>query len=445
VIDWLAASRCLAALTERAEATSAVLREAVEAAPCFQNAPFPVAPLPLFAERSAVTAVVPAMESYLALIQKIIRLYCEHGEIRQWYGLGPSAEQLIGADRRLGDAVVVCRLDGYLEQGSEHLYLLENNADSPAGTLFSARINQLVREVLERAGVAEPGWSPLTFSAETALLDTLLGTLAGAGLSVSSPRVAVLQFTGRANRESGEMAEAFRAAGVDAFVADPRAVEVSGGRVSFGGERADICWNKVNTVGWRLEVESDPDLVRRWLAAVACDAFVNVNPFGARYVAESKFALALIREPRFESLFTQAERDLAATHLPWARRLFKDALAEDGTPLHADVLDHPSRYVIKEPYDIRGDGVTVGLIQSASDWQNAIARALDRQLVVQRYVRPTPYPVVRMGETPAVVAMPTSFDTYILGGAISGFGAKASLHARVNVFQGGQKLAVHVV
>jgi hypothetical protein len=60
-----------------------------------------------------------------------------------------------------------------------------------------------------------------------------------------------------------------------------------------------------------------------------------------------------------------------------------------------------------------------------------------------RYVAPTPYPTLQRGEPP-VVTMATSFDTYVLGGEARGFGAKASLAARVNVFQGGQKLAALV-
>jgi hypothetical protein len=52
--------------------------------------------------------------------------------------------------------------------------------------------------------------------------------------------------------------------------------------------------------------------------------------------------------------------------------------------------------------------------------------------------------VFQAGRTPPVVAMPVSFDTFVMNGRVCGFGAKGSLNARLNVFQGGQKLAVHV-
>ena len=40
--------------------------------------------------------------------------------------------------------------------------------------------------------------------------------------------------------------------------------------------------------------------------------------------------------------------------------------------------------------------------------------------------------------------MKVSLDTFVFGGRFIGFGAKASNNERVNVFQGGRKLAVRV-
>ncbi|HZB33777.1 MAG TPA: hypothetical protein VE465_26695 [Streptosporangiaceae bacterium] len=449
MIDWLTASRYAAALIERPDRVTAAVAEAVGNAPRFQNTSFPVSPLPLFTDSVATAGIVPALEAYVELLEKIVRRYREEPEIRQWYALGPAAEKLIAADRRLGDAVTVCRLDGYLEQGSERLRLLENNADAPAGTLFSPRVNHLVRDMLVRAGLEPPAWSRLSFADETALLDVLLGCLSAAGADGSAagdPQVAILQLAGRANHESHEMAELFRRSGIHAFVADPRQVRLADGKVRFGDRPADVCWNKVNTVAWRTAVESDPELVDRWAAVLSSGALVHVNSFAARYVAENKLALALPREPRFAQLFTEEERALADRLLPWARQLRKDAVGADGeTPLLEHVQDHPAQYVIKVPYDIRGDGVTIGREASRAEWERSVAGALENRLIVQRYVPPAAYPVLRLGETPRVVAMPVSLDTYLFRGKVAGFGSKASLNARLNVFQGGQKLALHVV
>jgi hypothetical protein len=338
--------------------------------------------------------------------------------------------------------VQVCRLDGYLEQGTERPVVLENNADAPAGSLFTSRINQLVADVLSRLGVDPGPASPLTYTGENSLLGVLALGAAQAGLDEPA-HVAILQPTGSITKESAEMTAAFSRSGVDAYIADPRDLEIRRGRVYFSGRPADACWNKINTAPWR-DLVADEDLCARWVRAVSDTSFLHVNPFGARYVAESKLSLALPQEPAFSGLFTPAERALAVRMLPWGRQVTTRARAADEvTCLHADLAEHPARYVLKQPYDIRGDGVTIGRAVGRGAWQDAIEAALAHGHLAQEHIAPTSYPT--LGEDTSVVAMPVSLDTFVLRGRARGFGSKASLNPRLNVFQGGQKLAVQVV
>jgi hypothetical protein len=444
MIDWPTALTYAAAVTGSPARTQAVVAEVLRTAPVFRNKEFPLSVLPVVIRHSAAVTYVRSAEAYVELLDKIVRLYVAEEEVRRWYGLDAAAEALVLADQRLGGDVAVCRLDGYLEQGTERPFLLENNADAPAGTLFTARINELVRCALDAAGVPTRALSPLTYAGEGSLLAALVDCVRRAGDSDPAD-VAILQPTGAANRESIETALALQGLGINAFVADPRTVEVSGPRVSFGGRPADVCWNKVNTASWRRLVGADPDVVQTWMRAVDATSFVHVNPFGARYVAENKLSLALPQEARFAHLFTAAERELAVRFLPWAARLTKESTAPEGAmSLYDDLLERPADYVLKEPYDIRGDGVSIGRSIGRDAWEKAAGRALAEHHLVQRYLPPASYPTLRAGD-PAVVSMPISMDTYVFNGRVHGFGSKASLNARVNVFQGGQKLAVHVV
>ncbi|MEU4746599.1 hypothetical protein AB0G02_39920, partial [Actinosynnema sp. NPDC023658] len=252
-----------------------------------------------------------------------------------------------------------------------------------------------------------------------------------------------LQPAGTPNVESVELVECLRAAGVDAFLADPRTIGVDGDRVRFDGRPADLCWNKVNTVSW-LAYCADPAFVDRWERAVRDTAVVHVNPFGARYVAENKLTLALVQQPEHADLFTAAERALVSELLPWARKLTPDAVDDDGGPLADRLLADPRGFVLKQHYDIRGDGVTIGHDCAPDAWRDAVAAGLRGGHLVQRRVVPTGYPVVEAGSD-QVHAMPISLDTYLLGGRVAGFGSKASRNAKINIFQGGQKLAVHVI
>ncbi|MFI1972830.1 hypothetical protein BLA24_31015 [Streptomyces cinnamoneus] len=456
MIDWHAAGAYVTALTGADAAGLELFHQRVARGPEFRNKEFPLSPLPLLLTEREAAAYARQLESYGRLLDRIVDLYRSKPAVRAWFSLGPTAEQLVLADTGLDGHVVVCRVDGYLTQGTETPVVLENNADAPAGTLFTARVNNTVHDGLDAMGVYDargvcgstavaPPLSPLTYTDEHALLAALRSCDARRG-GTGIEHLAVLQPAGGSNRESVLMAESFRTAGLDAYLADPRDLRLSHGRVFFGDKPADACWNKVNTTGWCALVEADEALAGRWLRAVSDTGFVNVNPFGARYVAENKLALALPQEPDFAALFTDGERALAATLLPWARRLAPGTPGRTSYALLTDeLLDQQHAYVLKEPYDIRGDGVTVGRAVSRSTWEKAVARGLAEGHLVQEYVAPVPYPVLRDGGTPAVVPMATSLDGYVMNGEFRGFGAKASLQARVNVFQGGQKLAVHVL
>ncbi|MEV6975932.1 hypothetical protein [Kitasatospora sp. NPDC093806] len=439
LIDWHTALDTAARLTGLGDRLAELTERAQRTAPAFRNRAFPLSPLPLYLRGEAVERTGRRLEEYVRLLEKVVLLHRGEKRVRDWYRLSRAAVELIDAEGERGPGIGVCRLDGYLEQGTERLRILENNADAPAGTLFTPRIHAAVRDVLRQAGVPGQEHHARTAPDDRALLDALLAGLPAARSGrTAEVRVAVLQPRGRANRESGEMAELFSAPGVEAFVADPRELRVVGGRVHARGGPVDACWNKINTVAWGTLVDEDPELVRTWVRILRDTDLVHLNSFGARYIAESKLTLAFLQEPEFADLFEDRERLPAEELLPWSRAL------RPGSEPDERLLAEQHRFVLKEPYDIRGDGVVVGRAASRAGWRATLAAAAERGGIVQEFVPPTAYPVVRTDGPVPVVAMPVSLDTYLIHGKVAFLGSKASLNARVNVFQGGQKLSVHV-
>jgi hypothetical protein len=443
MIDWPSTVSCAARLVSGADRTWRLLDEMSRDAPAYQNKDFPISPLPLVLRHSAAADWAATCESYVRLLTKLIRLFLTEEPVRRWYGLDEVAEALIVADGRSEQGVAVCRLDGYLERGTERPVLLENNADAPAGSMFTARINTMVMELLGRVGASPGKVSALTYTNEAALLDVLEDSAVRAG-HTPPLHIAILQPAGAATRESVEMAKAFSALGVDAYVADPRSLSISGERAFFAGKPTDVCWNKVNTAQWK-DLMTDTETADCWICAVSETSLVHVNSFGARYVVENKLSLALPQEPKFRHLFSDEELALVGRLLPWSRKVSRETAGlNEARPLLDDLWENQGQYVLKQPYDIRGDGVTVGHAVSRSAWTDAIEQALQHGHLAQCYVPPTTYPTLSL-TLPTMVSMPVSMDTYVLSGKVRGFGSKASLNARVNVFQGGQKLAVHVI
>ncbi|MGX7828205.1 hypothetical protein ACTG9Q_24250 [Actinokineospora sp. 24-640] len=432
MIDWVRQGRALALVAADPGRAQAIARTVAAVSPVHANKDFAVPPLPLFVERARVPGHAADVEGYARLLGRLLALFVEDRQVQAYFRLRPAELALCLAPARLSGRVWIARLDGYLAEDTLAPVVLENNADAPAGTLFTPRVNALVDTVY---GELDTAHRPGGFADDRVFVHALLAAAAEGGLDRDEVVLAVLQPRGAPNRESEELITRCQGLGVEAFLADPRDVQVDGERVSFAGRRATLAWNKVNTAGWRRLAA---DCESTWRAAL--DArFVHVNPFAARFVAESKLALACVQT--FAAKFSAEEQAVAARLLPWSAKL-----APDMTHPHveADVLahlaDHRGRYVIKEHYDIRGDGVTIGHAVSGTHWRQRLGQGVREGWVVQRYVPPARVPVP--DPTGRVVPMAVSLDSFLFAGRFHGFGAKAGQQAKVNVFQGGVKVAV---
>ncbi|WP_157856500.1 MULTISPECIES: hypothetical protein [Streptomyces] len=438
MIDWIRTGVTTAELARYPHRSLALTSERAEAGPPLRNRAFPLSPSSLFVEASRVADHVSRVEAYVALLDKVLALYRADAEVRAFFGLSAAAERLILACDAALDRVGVARIDGYVDAATGRVRFLENNADAPAGAVFTPRINAVVADVHRQLGLdgGDPG--AFAFRDDNAFAAHLLAYAERLGAPAEGLRVAVLQPRDAAGVEPVELVAQLNAHGATAFLADPRDIELVDGAVRFAGRPADLCWNKVNTVLWRGLVEDSADLVGRWCRALAHEGFLHVNSMGARYVAESKLALALVQDPRFADRFDAAERSLTAEVLPWSRAL----RGGSDLPSEAEIRARAMDFVLKEPYDIRGDGVLVGRATRGDVWGDAVADGAARGRLLQEYVAPLSCPV--LCEDGRTVPMAVSLDSFVWGGRFVGFGAKASTGDRVNVFQGGRKLSVRV-
>jgi hypothetical protein len=436
VIDAAAGERLLAALP--GELDDAEASRWIAGQPAFQNIAYPVALPPLVVDGRRLDEHRATVEAYVALLEKLIALYRGDREVRALFGLGPVADELIDAEGPPVREIRVCRLDGYVEQGTGRLQILENNADCPAGTLFTPRLNAIVRRLIG-ARAPRPRLPMDDGDPFTALL---AGEATGRGLEI-----AVLQLRGRSNRESHEVAAVLNAAGHRTSVVDPRELELTADGLVAAGRRLDVVWNKINTAAFCELVTEAPELVGRLAAAARHPGAPRmINSHGARHVAEAKTSLAVLHSAELAGRVTDDERALIARVVPWTVRLDRDAEVEyDGSrwPLATLTVERRAELVLKQRYDIRGDGVTIGRATPPDAWDAAIAAAWGTGAVLQRYVAPTRYPVRLLGGGPPA-ELNTSLDSFVFDGRLVGLGAKASARDKVNLFQGGSKLAVVV-
>ncbi len=417
----------------------------LEQQPAFQNTRYAFALNPLLISAGSVEGLRARVEAYVRLLEKVVLLYREEREVRDFFQLGSTAERLIDAEGLPPRSIWICRLDGYLAAEDQSLRILENNADSPAGTLFTPRLNRIVRTLL--APHLRDVWPVLPMDDSDPFPGALLTAYRESGGREERPFVAILQPRGKSNRESEELVASFQAHGLVAAVVDPRDAEPGDGGLVFSGRRISLVWNKINTVYWNGLVAEAPHIADRWGEALRSGMLVHVNSFGARYVAEAKTSLALLHELRFRERFTHDEQVLIDTLVPWTRRLERGAEVEfegERKELVSLLLERQADFVVKQQYDIRGDGVTIGRSTDPTQWRRVVEESCGTGSVAQRYIRPSTYEVALSREGRPVEAMKVSLDSFLFGGRLVGFGAKASMNDRVNLFQGGSKLSVIV-
>lgn len=443
-IDWKSTFDYLQRLFSDPAAGAGVLAERDRLAP-FQNRAHAGSCSPLLLDAGFSASVRAAVERYQALLIKLVALYKARPAVRAYFGLDADIERAI-LDEPALERVCIARFDGYVDARDGSYKILEHNADSPAGTYFTSRIGEVAGAMTAHV-LAGDGRQRLPLDDGRCFLDALLAEYADFRPDIQ-PAIAILQPRGEANRESLALAEHAHAQGYDARVADPRDLTFGPDGVRVGGTPIHLVWNKINVAQWAGLFGSDRQCLRDLALAARRGLVCHINAFAARHVLENKLSLAFFQEERFADCLTEEERALVRRLLPWGTKLEPGKrVAFDGRErdLRRLVLDHPARFVIKQHYDIRGDGVTIGRGAARREWADCVDTGFAQGHLVQEYVKPMTVPVVFHDAGFRVANLNFSLDSFVFRGRHVGFGSKASAQDKVNLFQGGTKIAVLTV
>lgn len=171
--------------------------------------------------------------------------------------------------------------------------------------------------------------------------------------------------------------------------------------------------------------------IGRWhafLDRVSSGKLRIANPLAGRWIGDNKLCLALLSDPRFAGMFTAAERDAVQRLIPYSRK------TGDGVEA-AELLADRAGWVVKGPYDTRGNSVYVGVEQDENQWRTVVRQAADGGWLAQRAI-----PAYRRHwhGTPCY----QDLSIVLLHGAWAGYTSRISENLRVNVAQGGGRQVV---
>jgi len=226
--------------------------------------------------------------------------------------------------------------------------------------------------------------------------------------------------------------------GIATVVGDPREIEQKGEVLSLKGEPVDVLYRDFQ-LEEVVSIKTHGGSVEGIESAFAKNQVVS-TVFGE---FDHKSLCELLSNPEFASYFTPQELRAARKHFPWTR-LILDRKTADPEGKEVDLIAHirenKDRLVLKPNRGYGGEGVVVGSAVSASAWEEALGKAVEkpRSWVVQEQVTISTAPMIVLEEKgrPKVEQRYVTLGVTATSRGVS-FVGRCSAQPVVNISQGG--------
>ena len=281
------------------------------------------------------------------------------------------------------EASPVSRLDAFFSPDDGKLRFTEYNAETPAGSGYNDALTDLflalpiMREFRTRFAV-----SPLP--ARHNVLHSLLKAYQRFSGGRTKPTIGILDW-----KEVPTMSEFrlyrdyFQSVGITCVIGDPREVEYRGGALYSDGVKIDLIYKRVLINELIAEGGLDHPMVR----AVRDGAVCMTNPFRCK-ILHKKASLAVLSDERNDALFSAAEREVIAEHVPWTRIVEERKTVLDGRTIDLIpfIAGNKDRLVLKPNDDYGGAGVVLGWEVDATQWGVELTKAIGHPYIVQQRI-----------------------------------------------------------
>ena len=355
---------------------------------------------------------------------------------RAQFRLADWEERLIRHDPGFREPSPTSRVDAFVMDEAGTMAVTEYNAETPAGAgyndaLVASFADLPIMRLFNRRYEAVP------LLARHGVLHVLLDAYEEWAGRRELPRIAIVDWPEVPTRSEFVLfQEYFAAVGMQAVIADPRAMEFRGGRLYAEGGAVDLVYKRVLLAELIERCGAETPL----LQAVAARAVCMVNPPRCK-ILHKKASLAVLTDERNRSLFTSEERESITAHIPWTRVMEERRTEHDGqaVDLVPFVLASRSRLVLKPNDDYGGAGIVLGWEADDAAWERAVANALASPYIVQERVAipSEPYPSVVEGRAVFAERMMDTAPFVCHGDYAEGCLTRLSTAALLNVTAGG--------
>jgi hypothetical protein len=397
-----------------------------------------------------------AAEALAAAGERVVRAALETPALFDALGMRGAEARLARIDPGYRTACTASRVDAFLLPDA--LHFAEYNGESPAGPGYTQRLCELFDALPVMARFRERHRVRFHRTID-ALLEALVASYREWGGREAAPTIAIVDWHGLPTWTEFEiLAAAFTAAGVPTVVSDPRDLEFrSGALIATPADapgptpqdpvRVDLVYRRVLI----NDIVDRPDECAALVAAYEARAACVANTFQCK-IPHKKAFFAVLTEPAHAGLFTEAEREVIAAHVPWTRVLREGRTEKDGRS--DGLLDiarrERERLVLKPNDEYGGKGVRLGWETPEGEWLSALDAALayppGTWVVQERIpVRREVFPQFDATGNVEMRDMLVDFAPYLFRGRMKGYLTRLSATGLANVTSGGGQVPAFVI
>ncbi len=311
-------------------------------------------------------------------------LCMENADLRAQLVLDEYEEALIDIDKGAKAPWSSSRLDTFYIVENRTLKCVEYNAETPAGIGYGDVLGEVFAQ-LEPMKRFQERYHIQFMPALGNLLASILRAYKDWGGTESSPQMAILDWREVPTLNEHEICRlSFANGGINARLADPRALEYHDGHLWIDDFRIDIVYKRV----LYHELFEVLGMDNPFVQAIRDRKVFTTNSISAKLLAK-KASLAFLSDEQNQHLFTAEMRDAIQAHIPWTRLVKERKTTCDGqeVDLVEYVLANREKLVLKPNDDYGGHGVVIGWEASQEGWEAALKQALVTPHVVQERVQ----------------------------------------------------------
>jgi hypothetical protein len=332
------------------------------------------------------------------------------------------------------------RLDAFVY--GDQIKFIEYNAENPSSLTDQTGLNQVLFEIRALQLFAER-YRMRQFTPVESLRDALLSTYREWG-GAGAPNIAILDWADLpTEHEFILLRNYFASSGIPTIICTPDELEYGNGRLRRGDFRIDLVYKRIVIHEFLDRYDDTHPLIQAYKNRDIC----LINPFRCKLL-HKKACFEILTDESYQRWFTAEELDVIQRCVPWTRRVSERRILRRcrEIDLIEYVREHRDEFILKPNDDYGGHGIFFGNRASQSEWDEAIANALNSDYIVQERIelQTEEFPIFNEREW-GLQQMFVDTNPFVFRGAVDGAMVRLSNSPIVNVTSGGGETGFFVL